>query len=464
MSGLKVINPFDQSVYFESRFASWQEVEEAVSRACDAFADWRCVPVPKRVRLLQEGMGYFNANREQVATDVTKQMGKPIAQSRREIDTMLERSDYMCSIAKDTLAPDKLPAKENFELTIMHEPLGVVLDIAAWNYPLLIAVNVIVPALLAGDVVLIKHSSQTPLCGEHFAGAVGKLGGHAALVQNLVLDHRTAERLVSSGLVDYVSFTGSVKGGHEIYSAASRNFIDAGLELGGKDPAYVARDADIDFAVENIVDGAMYNAGQSCCGIERVYVHVSLHDSFIEKAQRLVAAYRLGNPLSEETDMGPLALGRAVDVCEEQVADAVARGARIVQGGKRSAMGIGNFFVPTLVVDITENSWPIMQEENFGPVLPIMKVESDEEALRLMNDSSYGLTASVWTRSLDLGRRFARILNAGTVFMNRCDYLDPALPWTGTKDSGKGVSLSKYGFYALTRRKSIHLRVRTSSG
>jgi acyl-CoA reductase-like NAD-dependent aldehyde dehydrogenase len=288
------------------------------------------------------------------------------------------------------------------------------------------------------------------------------LGEHRGLVRNLILDHRNTEQLITSGLIDHVSFTGSKNGGHDIYTATARNFIEVGLELGGKDPAYVAPDADLDFSVANLVDGAMYNAGQSCCGIERVYVHAGLYDRFIEKAEKLIADYKLGDPMSEETTMGPLAMKSTLALCEKQVVEANSKGARLFGGGKQLRIGKGNFFEPTLIADIPNNHLSIMQEENFGPVLPVMKVESDEQAINLMNDSIYGLTAVVCTQSLGRAKHFGQMLEAGTVFMNRCDYLDPALPWTGTKSSGKGVSLSKYGFHALTKRKGLHFRINTS--
>jgi acyl-CoA reductase-like NAD-dependent aldehyde dehydrogenase len=387
MGTLKVINPFDQSIYFEAPYLTWPEVEDAVSKARSAFERWRQVPLSERIHMVLEGMQYFKEHYGQVATDLTRQMGKPIVQSRNEINRMFERATYMASIAEETLAPETLTEMEGFERTILNEPHGVVLDIAAWNYPLLIAVNVIVPALLSGNVVLIKHSSRTPLCGEHFARALGNLGEHRGLVRNLILDHRNTEQLITSGLIDHVSFTGSKNGGHDIYTATARNFIEVGLELGGKDPAYVAPDADLDFSVANLVDGAMYNAGQSCCGIERVYVHAGLYDRFIEKAEKLIADYKLGDPMSEETTMGPLAMKSTLALCEKQVVEANSKGARLFGGGKQLRIGKGNFFEPTLIADIPNNHLSIMQEENFGPVLPVMKVESDEQAINLMNDS-----------------------------------------------------------------------------
>jgi acyl-CoA reductase-like NAD-dependent aldehyde dehydrogenase len=335
----------------------------------------------------------------------------------------------------------------------------VVLDIAAWNYPLLIPVNVVVPALVAGNTVLLKHSARTPLCGEHFERAFAdpELPG---IVVNLDLDHdQTAALVADPQAVDYVAFTGSVAGGLAVYRQAARRVLDVGLELGGKDPAYVAADADLAYTVENVVDGACYNAGQSCCAVERVYVHREVYDEFVDRAQAALQDYRLGDPLDERTTMGPLASRSALDTLEAQVQDAVRRGGELRLGGRRLADTRGNFFPPTLLVDVP-NEAEVMQEESFGPLLPVRAVEGDEEALRQMNDTRYGLTASVWTRDRARADRFASELRAGTVYQNRCDYLDPALPWTGVGDSGKGSTLSPYGYYHLTRRRSINFRPR----
>lgn len=445
---LAVRNPFNGELVCELPYDEGDALAGKVDRARETQRSWRGLSLPERIARVREGLDRFRSAGEEIARNVTLQMGKPLVQARREVETVFERADYMISIAEESLSPDILPEKAGFHRRIEHEPLGVVLNMAAWNYPLIIPVNVIVPALLAGNTVLLKHSARTPLSGMAYQDSFGDL------VTNLVLTHEETARLISHPGIAHVSFTGSVEGGREVHRNTANRFIDAGLELGGNDPAYVAEDAEIDFAVDNIVDGACYNAGQSCCAVERVYVHRKQYDAFLEKALPLLEAYRPGDPLEEETTLGPLANASALEWLEGQVKDAVDRGADLLLGGKR---GDGNFFPPTLLAGVP-NDASVMQEESFGPVVPVLAVENDEEAIRHMNDTRFGLTASVWTKDRDRAERFAREVEAGTILQNRCDVLDPALPWTGWGDSGKGSTLSPYGFLPLTRRKAIHFR------
>jgi acyl-CoA reductase-like NAD-dependent aldehyde dehydrogenase len=447
---LEVRSPFSGQPVGALPFDDAAALERKLAAAQAAFGQWRSVPVEERVRVVGAGVQWFRRNAETVAREVTLQMGKPLAQARSEVEGMLGRAEHMLAIAAQALAPEILPPKPGFTRRIEHAPLGVVLNLSAWNYPLLITVNVVVPALLAGNTVLLKHSARTPLCGRQFATAFGDRN----LVADLVLTHAQTARLIGDPRIAHVAFTGSVEGGRQVFAATSQRFIDTGLELGGKDPAYVAADVDLETAVAGVVDGACYNAGQSCCAVERVYVHRSLYDAFLERAAALLAEYRLGDPLLETTTMGPLVSQGAVENLERQVADARAHGARVLFGGARRE---GTFFLPTLLADC-RNDTLVMQEESFGPLVPVLAVRDDDEALAHMNDSRYGLTASVWTRDRARADRFAALLEAGTVYQNRCDYLDPALPWTGWKDSGKGSTLSRHGFLHLTRRKSVHFR------
>jgi acyl-CoA reductase-like NAD-dependent aldehyde dehydrogenase len=452
---LRVVNPFNQETVIEVPWDSPSDVEKKLDRARAAHRRWKAVPVEERIALIAKAAETFSANSSQIARDISLQMGKPIVQARREVDTMLARVAHLLAIGKFALNPETLPAPKGMTLRIEHRPLGVVLDIAAWNYPLLVPASVVVPALVAGNAVILKHSPLTPLCGMHFERAFATLPVQG-VVQNLVVENERAEALIGDPRIDHVSFTGSVATGRKVYAAAAKRLVDAGLELGGKDPAYVAEDADLEFAAENVVDGACYNAGQSCCAVERVYVHERVYEAFLEKAKSVLKQYRMGDPLDERTNLGPLARGAAVDVLERQVADAVERGAKVVYKGKRPS-GKGSFFEPMLIGGVPNDALA-MQEESFGPIVPVSIVASDEEAVARMNDSRYGLTASVWTKSAERAERFARDVEAGTVYQNRCDYLDPALPWTGWKESGIGSTLSRYGFLMLTRRKSIHFR------
>ncbi|NRA94943.1 MAG: aldehyde dehydrogenase family protein [Planctomycetes bacterium] len=451
---LRVTSPYDGAEICELPFDEGDAIERKAAFAYAAQDVWSRVPLDERISRVRAAMGHFRDNGESIAEDVTRQMGKPITQSRGEVATLLDRADHMLSIAPDALATDVLD-RPGFVRRIEHAPLGVVLDIAAWNYPLIIAVNVVVPALLAGNAVIVKHSAKTPLCGRAYADAFAAMEP-AGLVQDVILTHEATAALIGDRRIAHVSFTGSTEGGRSIYASAAARLMDAGLELGGKDPAYVAEDADLDTAVESIVDGACYNAGQSCCAVERVYVHESVHDAFIERARSIMEQYRLGNPLDEDTTMGPLASAAAHVTLESHVRDATRRGARVLLGG--GAMNGSLFWLPTLLIDVPNDAL-IMQEESFGPLLPVMRVADDEEAQHAMDDTRYGLTASVWTTDTTRAERMARDLDAGTIFQNRCDYLDPALPWTGCRDSGLGSTLSRYGFLHLTKRKAIHFKI-----
>lgn len=462
-SMLKVISPVDGSVFVERPLASAHDIDEALSEAKRAQAAWRHVPINERAALALRFVDAFVAMKDEIVPELAWQMGRPIAYGAGEVRGFEERARYMIGIAQEALRPIDAGPKEGFNRWISREPLGVVFSVAAWNYPYLIAVNSVVPAIMAGNAVILKHSGQTPLCAERFATAFQKAGAPDGLFTALHMSHEMAEKMIGDPRVDYVAFTGSVAGGHAIVKAAVDRFIGIGLELGGKDPAYVRPDANIAFAVENLVDGAFFNSGQSCCGKERLYVHEAIYDKFVEGFADLTRTYRLGSPLDSTTTLGPMVRSSAAAFVRRQVESAIRGGAKALIDEKLfPASKTGTpYLAPQVLVDVN-HQMEVMREETFGPVIGIMKVRSDDEAIQLMNDSPYGLTASIWTEDEDAAIAIGDKVETGTWFMNRCDYLDPALAWTGVKDTGRGCTLSRVGYEYLTRPKSYHLRTKTS--
>lgn len=439
------------------------DVVGQVVRAREVQRSWAAeASLEERVALCGRFLDALEADGERVAAEISRCMGKPIGAARGEVRGVRERAEAMMALAPAALSAEDLPAKANFARRIERVPVGVVLCIAPWNYPLLTAVNCIVPAVLAGNAVQLKHSPRTPLAAEAFERAFSAAGAPAGLVQALHCANESVDAAIALPEVGFVSFTGSVGVGRKVHQSVSRRFIDSTLELGGKCPAYVAADADVAAAAASLIDGAFYNAGQSCCAIERVYCHESVHDEFVARALELVQAYKLGNPLDEATTMGPLALPSAPGMLAAQVVDATTKGARLLCGGEATAdpdTGMGRFFMPTLLDGCNQNM-AIMREESFGPVLGVASVASDAEAAAKMDDSPYGLTCTVFTADAERANHVGARVNTGTVFMNRCDYLDPLLPWGGQKHSGKGVSLGGiHGFRALTRLKGFHLKL-----
>lgn len=457
MTMIQCISPVDGSVYAERPAMALEAATEAVARARLAQKSWAKRLLEERVQLVMKGVARLNEMVDDVVPELAWMMGRPVRYGG-EFKGFNERSNYVANVAAEALAPILIEDSAAFTRRIEREPHGVVFVIAPWNYPYMTAINTVAPALMAGNTVIIKHAAQTLLVGERMVRAFVEAGVPEDVFQNLFLDHATSEKLIAAGSFNFINFTGSVAGGRAVERAAAGTFTGMGLELGGKDPGYVMEDADLDAAVDTLMDGATFNSGQCCCGIERIYVHESLYDAFVEKSVAWVSNYKLGNPLDKETTLGPMAHARFAKTVREQVADAVAKGAKALVDPKLFPQDDGGaYLMPQVLVDV-DHAMDFMREETFGPAVGIMKVNGDAEALALMNDCKYGLTVSLWTKDEERASRLGSQLETGTVFMNRCDYLDPALVWTGVKETGRGGSLSTLGFHNLTRPKSYHLK------
>jgi acyl-CoA reductase-like NAD-dependent aldehyde dehydrogenase len=457
----RTLSPIDGSVYVERELATAAEIHRALDLARVAQQAWRQTSIAERARILTAFCDIFAGQREAIANELTWQMGRPIRYTPNEVNGTLERARYMIEIAPRALEDIDAGPKESFTRFVRREPLGVVLTVAAWNYPYLIAVNSVVPALMAGNAVVLKHSAQTPLCAERFASCLRQAGLPEGVFQVLHLNHEDTARVIRDSRVNFVAFTGSVAGGHMVQRAAAERFIGVGLELGGCDPVYVRHDANLAHAIENIVDGAYFNSGQSCCGLQRIYVHERIYDDFVAGFIDLTRKYVLGNPLDPATTLGPVIRTSAAEAIRTQIAASVHAGAQpAIQESQFPASQPGTpYLAPQLLLN-ADHSMPVMKEEIFGPVAGLMKVRSDEQAIALMNDTAFGLTAAIWTADEDAALTIGDRVETGTWFMNRCDYLDPALAWVGVKDSGRGCTLSIVGYEQLTRPKSFHLRTR----
>lgn len=457
----QTISPIDGSVYVERELASPELIEQALERARQAQAEWRRVPVSERAAICRRMAEWCVEHADRLGEELTRQIGRPIAYSPFEIRRgFRERIEYMSGIAEAELADLAIEPKENFQRFIRREPVGVVLAPAPWNYPWLASVNAVVPAILAGNSAILKIAPQTPLVAERYAEAFLAAGLPEGVFQFLHLDHDQVAEVIKDSRIGFVAFTGSVAGGHAVQRAASERFIATGLELGGKDPAYVRADAPLEATIENLVDGAMFNSGQSCCAIERIYVHRDLYSRFVDGFVDLTRQYKLGNPLDPAITLGPMVRTDAAEKVRSHIREALSKGARaLIDPGQFPADREGTpYLAPQVLVEV-DHSMLVMREETFGPVVGIMPVSGDDEAIALMNDSHYGLTASIWTADAEAALRIGELIETGTFYMNRCDYLDPALAWTGVKDSGRGCTLSRLGFQPFTRPKSFHLRL-----
>ena len=461
MSLQKTISPVDGSVVAEVMLAADRDIDAALDAAVRAQREWRRVALAERTAICDRMVAWMVAHAEEIGAELSWQMGRPVTHSPMEIRRgFQERARYMTRVAAEALADVDAGPQTGYRRFIRHEPLGAVLVLAPWNYPYLTSVNAVVPAIAAGNSVVLKVSQQTPLVASRYAQAFAAAGLPPGVFQHVHASHEAVLRMVGDPRIAFVSFTGSVEGGRAVQEAAAGRFIATNLELGGKDPAYVRSDAPLAFTVENLVDGAFFNAGQSCCAIERIYVHREIFDEFVDGFVAVTRRYKLGNPLASDTTLGPMVRASAADAVRGQIREAVGQGARaLIDPREFPADANGTpYLAPQVVVDVT-HGMRIMTEETFGPAVGIMPVNGDEEAIALMNDSRYGLTASIWTTDADAAISIGQRVETGTWFQNRCDYLDPALAWTGVKDSGRGCSLSRLGYEALTRPKSFHLRL-----
>lgn len=430
----------------------------AAAKAASARAAqprWAATAMSERLAAMTRFRQGLVAELDTLATTLTQEVGKPISQSRNEINGVLARIDFFIAQTQDSVRDEHVFDEGGMHEQITHVPLGVVVNISAWNYPYLVGCNVIVPALLTGNAVLYKPSEYASLTGLHITRLLHAAGIPADVMQAVVGAGDVGAALLEQR-IDGLFFTGSHATGVRIAQALAPRLVKLQLELGGKDPTYVRADADPKVAAESLADGAMYNTGQSCCSVERIYVHESLHAAFVEHFLATVAGFKVGDPMDNGTYIGAITRAAQLDVLDAQVADALTKGATLRCGGKRLP-GPGNGYAPTVFTEV-DHTMDLMREESFGPMIGIQKVTSDDEAVALMNDTRYGLTAGVFSRDEARSRELLARVNAGSVYWNCCDRVSPRLPWSGHGDSGLGLTLSTHGIQTFTRPKAWHLR------
>ncbi|RDW80523.1 hypothetical protein BP5796_05221 [Coleophoma crateriformis] len=458
---LTTISPVTNKAVVTREGISEEALAKQADLATEAFLSFRKTSLAERQAIVKKALDLLLAKQDVLAKEITEQMGRPIAYTAKEVTTAVKRGEYLLKISNEVLKDTDGDAEQGFKRFIRKIPVGPVLIIFAWNYPYLILVNSLIPAILAGNTVILKPSPQTPTIVEQIASIFTEAG----LPQNVLQyfhsgSPKVIESIVQNPKISHVCFTGSVAGGLAVQKAASDSLVSVGLELGGKDPAYIRSDVDIAWAAEEIVDGAVFNSGQSCCSLERIYVDEKIHDSFVEAVQGVLKNYILGDPFDKSTHVGPVVSKRSKEAIESHISDAIKKGAKDATPENKSFSSPpadGNYVAPTLLTNV-DHTMTVMTEETFGPVIPVMKVKSDAEAIKLMNDSEFGLTASIWTKDTAKGFELADDVEAGTVFVNRCDYPSPDLAWTGWKNSGKGQTLSKFGFEQFVKLKSYHVK------
>ena len=461
-----VISPMDGRVVVSMPEATPSQIARSLDNAQQAYRSWRTSPLEDRMAIVEAFIAELERREAEIAETITACMGRPIRFSPGEVKGTAERGRAMLELAPEALQDIVPSAKDGFTRSIQRVPHGAVLVLSPWNYPYLTAINAIVPALLSGNVVLLKHSDQTPLAAEHFREAFEVAGLPDGVFQVLHMNHEATAQVLADDCIDHVAFTGSVTGGIAISKALAqrtgrKRFIGAGLELGGNDPAYVRADADIGHAAANVIEGALFNSGQSCCAVERIYVDESIADTFIDRCAEEARQYVLGDQTDPATTLGPVVRQRNADAIRAQITAALEAGAHphIDTAAFDADRADRPYLAPQILTNVDHNM-DFVSEETFGPCVGIMRVQDDAQAIERMNHSSYGLTASIWTSDEAAAQRIGDALDTGTVFMNRCDYLDPHLAWTGTKNSGRGSTLSQLGFEHMTRAKSFHLRTK----
>ncbi|QPG94876.1 hypothetical protein C2857_007192 [Epichloe festucae Fl1] len=450
---ITTISPNTNEAIITRNGASAADLDLLPKVATEAFQTFRKTTLKERQEIVKKFLKELISHEAELAEELTVQMGRPIAFTGKEITTAVKRAEYLLKISDEALKDTDGEAERGFKRFIRKVPVG--------PYPYLILVNSLIPAILAGNTVILKPSPQTPTIVEHVAEYFTKSGLPEGVLQYFHCGSPSVmETLVRDSRIAHVCFTGSVAGGLAVQKAASDRVVDVGLELGGKDPAYVRGDVDLAWAAEEIVDGAVFNSGQSCCSLERVYVDEKVHDAFVEAVQNVLKGYKLGDPFDKTTHVGPVISKHSKETIESHIKDALDKGAKDATPENESFSNPppkGNFVKPTLLIGV-DHSMTVMTEETFGPVIPVMKVKGDSEAIKLMNDSEFGLTASIWTKDTNKGYDLAEEVEAGTVFVNRCDYPSPDLAWTGFKNSGKGQTLGRFGFEQFVKSKSFHIK------
>jgi len=459
---ITTISPITNKPVLTRNGLSDVDIKSLPETAANAFISYRRTSLSERQKIVKQALKLLNDRQDVLGKEITEQMGRPIAYTPKEVTTAVMRGEYLLKISEETLKDTDGEPEKGFKRYVRKVPLGPVLILFPWNYPYLTLINSLVPALLAGNSVILKPSPQTPTSAEQIQQIFKEAGLPDGVLQ---IFHSGSisqiESIARSPQIQLVCFTGSVANGLAVQQAANdRVPLRVGLELGGKDPAYVRSDVDVKWAAEELVDGAVFNSGQSCCSVERVYVDEKIHDEFVKALQEVLSGYKLGDPFDKSTHVGPVVSKRSAETIQAHIKDALEKGAKDATPDNatfKNPPPDGNYVAPTLLTNVTHDM-AVMTEETFGPVIPVMKVKDDAEAIKLMNDSQFGLTASIWTKDVSKGHELADDVEAGTVFVNRCDYPAPDLAWVGWKDSGKGQTLSKFGFDQFVKLKSYHIK------